>query len=331
MRSALALALALACAPPRSAPPPTPAHTAGAPAPAPAGAPELPPELAPLASSWGGVDPQRAASSPIWLLTRYAPSTYPCRPGPDGTLDMLQQDRFQIDRVLRGEAAARGVDLDLYAMKGPSYPRSFVEGRRYVLFLRPGPEAQTWLADPEDLGSMHRRMGADDVLAALDLDASPAELAAESTLATRTGTRQGLRWTPEVWVAARGAPALDAEHQRRLAAFLSAEILALGTPLAELRAWLGAPDDQHVWSGGARREQYLLSRPAYDTPREGGLYGDLDLEYGPDLRLRAASLKYLRWRIEPTLRASTALTPEEHARLGLPHFEKTRGPASRGP
>ena len=128
-----------------------------------------------------------------------------------------------------------------------------------------------------------------------------------------------------------GAPALDAEHQRRLAAFLSEEILSLGTPLADLRAWLGAPDDLHVWSGGARREQYLLSRPAYDTPREGGLYGDLDLEYGPDLRLRAASLKYLRWRIEPTLRASTALTPEEHARLGLPRFEKTRGPASRGP
>lgn len=298
----LVLASALACAP---APTPAPASPPAA-SPDP---PTRPPELAGVVEPWQRVDPSVADASPVWLLARYTPGTYPCRPGPDGSLDMLQQDRFTIDRALRGDVRAPAVDLPLPELRGPEFPRGWAEGRRYVLFLRPGPKAQVQLADPQAPGGTGDRLAPGDVAGAIDLDEPRA--AAEAEAVAR-------RDVPDRWDALRTAATADPGEHRRLAELLQRELLRPRAPLAELRARLGPPDTQHLGPGAARTEQYLLARPAYDQPRHGALYGDLRLTYDERLELRAAELSYLRWRVEPRTSASVALTPEEHASLGLP-------------
>ncbi|MFY0530783.1 hypothetical protein [Nannocystis pusilla] len=133
------LALALAC---------TPTSGPTRPAPSVPAAPELPAGLSGRIEPWHPFDPQLAESAPVWLVTRYQPGTYPCRPGPDGSLDMLIQDRFTALQVVRGDVQARGVDLDLHALRGPTYPRAYAEERRYLLLLRPGPRDRLFSPTP---------------------------------------------------------------------------------------------------------------------------------------------------------------------------------------
>ncbi|WAS98546.1 hypothetical protein [Nannocystis punicea] len=314
MRIAVPLVLALACTPTSGPTPPAPSSTA-----APARA--LPAGLSGLVEPWHPFDPQLAESAPVWLLTRYQPGTYPCRPGPDGSLDMFIQDRFSALQVVRGAVRAPGVDLDLHALRGPNYPRSYAEERRYLLFLRPGPKGQAHLADASALRGMDDRLGPDEVLAVIDLDQSEAEAAAEQVQASRTGEFGGGRWEPASWAALRAAPVPDPARQRELAAFLQNTIARPRAPLAEVRAWLGPPDSQHLFANGSRSDQYVLARPAYAEPLPDGLYGSLQLRYDARLELRGVDLGYLRWHVAPHEQSSTMLSAEEHAAHGLPRLE----------
>ncbi|PCC66697.1 hypothetical protein SAMN02745121_00573 [Nannocystis exedens] len=312
MRLAVPLALALAC---------TPTSGPTRPAPSVPDARALPAGLSGVVEPWHPFDPQLAESAPVWLVTRYEPGTYPCRSGPDGSLEMLIQDRFTALQVVRGAVQAPGVDLNLNALRGSAYPRGYAEGRRYLLFLRPGPKGQALLADPHALGGMHDRWGPDEVLAVIDLDQSDAEAAAEQVQASRTGEFAGGRWDPAHWEALRAAATPEPARQRELAAFLQTTIARPRAPLAEVRAWLGPPDAQHLAADGSRSDDYFLARPAYAQPLPDGLYGHLELHYDASLQLRAVELGYLRWRVSPRLQLSTMLTAEEHAKLGLPRLE----------
>jgi hypothetical protein len=318
LRRLAALAL-IACAP-------APRPAADEPVLAPSGevpriAAEPPPaELAALVEPWHAFDRTLADASPVWLLTRYRPGTYPCIEGPDGELDMLQQDRFEIEQVLRGPVVAKGVDLDLYSLRAIEAPRAFAEGRRYLLFLRPGPKAQAQLADPKALGGIDRRLGAADVAHVVDVDQSHDEARAEAVVARHVGGG-AQQFDPSMWAELRSAAAPDPARQRPLAAFLRDRVLLRGAALAEVRGWLGAPDSQDLGPGKARRDRYILARPAHDTPTLGAIYGDLELRFDDRLRLRSAELEYLRWHARPHGRSSVALTPDEHAAEGLPRFE----------
>ncbi|MCY1006512.1 hypothetical protein OV079_13295 [Nannocystis pusilla] len=306
------LLLALAC---------TPTSGPTRPAPSVPEAPELPAGLSGLVEPWHPFDPQLADSAPVWLVTRYQPGTYPCRPGPDGSLDMLIQDRFTALQVVRGAAHAPGVDLDLHALRGPAYPRAYAEERRYLLLLRPGPKGQALLADSQALGGMHDRWGPDEVLAVIDLDQTEAEAAAERVPASRSGEFAGGRWDPAHWAGLRAAATPEPARQRELAAFLQSTVTRPRAPLAEVRAWLGPPDSQHLHADGSRSDGYVLSHPAYAQPVADGLYGQLELRYDARLELRAVELGYLRWSVSLQLQSSTMLTAEEHAKLGLPRIE----------
>jgi hypothetical protein len=102
---------------------------------------------------------------------------------------------------------------------------------------------------------------------------------------------------------------------RRSVDFATAE----DTVLTKLEwAKLGPPDEQRLHANGARRDRYMLSRSSYDTPADGAIYGQLDVVYDAGLRLRSDEIEYLRWRVQPRLRSSTALDPSESGRLGLP-------------
>ncbi|WP_434415294.1 hypothetical protein [Nannocystis pusilla] len=311
-RLAVPLVLALACTP-----------VSGPPRPAPSAPekPELPAGLSGLVEPWHPFDPQLAERAPVWLVARYQPSTYPCRPGPDGSLDMLIQDRFTALQVVRGAVRAPGVDLDLGALDGPNYPRSYAPERRYLLFLRPGPKGQALLADAQALGGMHDRFGPDEVLAVIDLDQSEAEAAAEQVQASRSREYTGGLWDPAHWDALRTAATPEPARQRELAAFIQSTIALPHAPLWEVQAWLGPPDSERLAADGSRSDEYLVARPAYAQPVQDGLYGQLELRYDARLELRAVELGYLRWRVSPQVRSSTMLTAEEHAKLGLPRLE----------
>jgi len=234
---------------------------------------------------------------------------------------MLVQDRFTALGVVRGSVAAPGLDLDLYALRGPNFPRAYAEGRRYLLLLRPGPEGQALLADPDALGGTADRFGPDEVLAVIDLDQSQAGAAAERIQASRSGELAGMRWDPGQWDGLRTAATPDPGRQRELATFLQGSIVRPRARLAEVRAWLGPPDSQHLQTGGARSDEYVLARPAHAQPVQDGIYGHLRLGYDARLELRRVELGYLRWRVEPRQQSSTMLSAAEHAQLGLPRLE----------
>jgi hypothetical protein len=220
-------------------------------------------------------------------------------------------------QALRGAVRAPGLDLDVHALRGPGYPRAWAEGRRYLLFLRPGPKGQAILADPQALGGMTDRFGADEVLQVIDLDQSEAESRADEVTATRSSERHD----PTRWEALRAAATVDPAQQQAFAESLRAEIARPKASIHDVRAWLGAPDGEQILGNGGRQDEYVLARPAYAQPVQDGLYGHLTLRYDARLELRRVELGYLRWRVEPGESASTELSADEHAALGLPRLE----------
>jgi len=139
----------------------------------------VPPELQGVVQPWQRVDPAWLARASVWVIARYTSDTYPCRPGPDGSLDMILRDAFAPTRVLRGVVKAPSIDLDLMALRGPEFPAAPGEGRSYLLLLRPNAETAARLADPAGQLNMHERLGADQVVAIIDLSQSADEVAAE--------------------------------------------------------------------------------------------------------------------------------------------------------
>jgi len=150
-------------------------------APAVAIAESLPTELRALGVA---IDPVWAAAATIWVVAEFGQDTYPCRPGPDGSLDMILRDAFTPTRVLRGTLAARSIDVDAAALQGPSYPASLAPGRSYLLLLAPTPEIAARLADPEGMLSMYERLDRAQVVAVIDLSQSAAERASEQVQAS---------------------------------------------------------------------------------------------------------------------------------------------------
>ncbi|MBA3546075.1 MAG: hypothetical protein H0T76_06310 [Nannocystis sp.] len=277
----------------------------------------IPPELRGVVQPWQRLDPAWLAGASVWLVARYTSDSYPCRPGPDGRLDMIQRDAFAPTRVLRGVVAAPGIDLDLGSLRGPAYPAAFSEGRDYLLLLRPSAAMTTRLADPRGAQSMHERLGAEQVVAIVDLSQSADESVAEAVTASRSGEQDGLRFDPALWAAARGAATISADQHEPIARFLAARLLqSPGMALADARAWVGAPDDQVRIGDRTLIYRYWLSRAQYAKPVAGGVYGQLELEFH-DRRLARGSISYFRWHFRPQIQSSIELPAEQLRGLGL--------------
>lgn len=277
---------------------------------------ELPAELRAVVPAWQRVDPAWLVAASVWVVGTYFQAAYPCRPGPDGSLDMIQQDAFTPTRVLRGALRIREVDVDAWRLKGPGFPASLVEGRSYLLLLRPSPEVARKLADPEGLLGMDERLGSDQVVAIVDLSQSAEEARDDAVPASRSGTRDGVRFDPAAWAAARGASEVTAAQHGPIAGFVAAELLrAPGATVAGVRAWLGEPDEQQ------RRDpslllRYWLARERYATPVDGAIYGQVELRFARG-RLLKGSVTYFRWRFAPGERSSSEISDAELQRLGL--------------
>lgn len=255
--------------------------------------------------------------APVWLVTQHMTSGS-CEADEGGGLVMYRLDRFIIGHVLRGEVTAREVTVDGMRTQGASYPRSFAEGRHYLLFIRPGELGERVLADPRGTGLLKDRLGPDEVLAIVDLDASEEERTAEAVVASRSGEHAGFRFDQAAWTELRTAREIDAAQHRGLIAFLEHSVLVGMAPLAEVRAWLGPPDRQETFNGGARRDSYVLARGVIEGRRDGLPYGTLDLWYDHSLRLGRMTLEYTKMKVKTGVYIAEDLTPTQRAKRGLP-------------
>lgn len=308
MRWILGATLVLGCAPVEG----VEAGSAGADA----VARDLPAELVGVVPAWQRFDPAWAAAASVWAVGTYFQSSYPCVPGPDGSLDMIQLDGFTPTRVLRGTLRAREVDIDAYEARGPGFPTSFVEGRSYLLMLRPDGATARKLADPAAVFGMHERLGREQLVAIVDLSQSSDEARDDAVSASRSGTRDGLRFDPGVWAAARAATQVSAAQHGPVAGFIAAELLAApGATVAEARAWLGEPDVLQRGEHGLLL-RYWLAQERYATPVEGLIYGQVELRFARG-RLRKGSVLYFRWRVTPEVRSSSEISDVELGALGL--------------
>ncbi len=281
--------------------------------------PALPPELQGLGVA---IDPRWVAAATSWVVADFEQSTYPCREGPDGSLDMILRDAFVVRQVLRGSVAVPEIDVDARALQGPGYPPGLTEGRRYLLMLAPTPEMAALLADPQARLSMYQRLDQTQVVAVIDLSQSAAERASEAVMASRSGTHEGVRFDPERWAAARAAPEIGAEHAA-LVRFIGAQLLARpGASVALMRAWLGAPDVLQR-RADTLLYRYWLARPSYERPVAGAIYGQLELQFVGDI-LSAGSVRYFRWEMEPNTVTSREVTAEGLRERGLTTVVLTR-------
>ncbi len=277
----------------------------------------VPPELRGVVQPWQRLDPTWLTGASVWVVARYTSDTYPGRPGPDGRLDMILRDAFAPTRVLRGVVAAPAIDLDLGSLRGPAYPAAFSEGRDYLLLLRPSAAMTARLADPRGAQSMHERLGADQVVAIVDLSQSADEVAADEVTASRSGVQDGLRFDPVRWADARGAATISADQHEPVARFLAARLLqSPGMSLAEARAWVGAPDDQIRIGDRTLIYRYWLARDQYAKPVADGVYGQLELVFD-DRRLARGSITYFRWHVKPQEQSSIEIPAEQLRGLGL--------------
>lgn len=284
----------------------------------------LPAELREVVQPWQRVAPEWLARASVWLVADYTQDSYPCVPGPDGSLDMIQRDAFAPTRVLRGEVAARSLDIDMYALQGPSYPDALAEGRSYLVLLAPTPALAARLADPRTIFAMHERIGPGQIVAVIDLSQSADDAAAETTAASRSELADGHRFDPQVWAEARAAAAITAAQHGPLARFLAAKLLQRpGATVVEARSWVGAPDVV-LRSARGLTYRYWLARPRYATPQADAIYGQLELQF-LDGTLRRGSLRYFQWHAVPGGTSSIALTPAQLQPLGLAEFRL--GPA----
>ncbi len=255
--------------------------------------------------------------TPVWLVTQHVTGSS-CEAGEGGEQVMYALDRFIIGHVLCGEVTAPEVTVDGPRTQGPSYPRSFAEGRHYLLFIRPGELGRRVLAEAQGTGLLHDRLGPDEVVAIVDLDASKEELAAEAVVASRSGEHAGFRFDQAAWMELRTAKEIDAARHRGLVAFLEQSVLLGHAPLADVRAWLGPPDRQEMYRGGGRRDIYKLARGVIEGDRDGLPYGTLELSYDDALRLHRVRLEYTKMKATKRMYVAEDLTPQQMAKRGLP-------------
>lgn len=150
-------------------------------APEPREATELP---AGLVQPWQRVEPGWLAEASVWVVADYAGMQAQCVKE-SGSFAMVASDPgFTPTRVLRGAIAAGRIPID--APRGPSYPPALVDGRSYLLLLRPGPTNARRLADARASFEFGERLAAEEVVAIVDLSQSAGE-AALPVPASRSG------------------------------------------------------------------------------------------------------------------------------------------------
>ncbi len=291
--------------PPRDAPsPPTPDARATA------GAAPIPEEVRGLVKPWQTVRPEWVRQASVIVVGRGSRIEGPCVPFGDGGLAMPLLERFEVQQVVKGTVRAGQVILRCGAFTGLPY---FVEGRTYLVFLKPDADDLAGLAKADGVGAVGP---GEAVLAVVDLDETEDEARARAVTATRSGEFGGFRFTPARWAELRSAAKPHLREEVRLIAFLEHVVLLPGRRLADIRAYLGEPDVQD----GPREAKYYLNIEASTGGGAGQVHSELVVRFHADGTLAGYEVEPRRSKkVGPGQYADDALGPEDLARLGLRH------------
>jgi len=224
-------------------------------------------------------------------------------------MDMIQQDSFAVKKVLKGQVSVKVVDVNIYP-RGPGHavPPYFVDGRKYLVMLRPDRQSLRRLKDPHTLFSLTNRVKRTEVVALLDLSLTPREVTAMQTRAYRSGRWGGFEFTPKKWRAMRRAASVNRREYAALLRFINKKVARTGTTMADVRAWLGVPDRQTRWVNHRHKYTYHLNLPAYRIPRHGAVYGQVEMSFGKEGRLLSSGVVFARWSAKPGHVSSHVLT-----------------------
>ncbi len=226
---------------------------------------------------------------------------------------------LRVQRVLKGDVRCARIVYRSIILRHAPY---FIDGRSYLLFLKPNAEERKQLADPKGFNLPDGTI-CSNPFAGIDLSQKQPEaefLAALPKLKpVRSGFSEGFTFTPAKWAEMRKGGKIDWTEQNRLIVFLENVVLKQGATILDVGAWLGTPD----WPRGAFRYTYYLNRPAFMAMMHSGVRCDLRLTLHPDGSLAQYEiLPLLETETSPGMYSDSPLPGDEMKRLGLRHVQQ---------
>ncbi len=278
-----------------------------------------------LLRPWDHYDPAWESQATVIVLSRGRRVRYPCD-FVGGVWSMSTGHGFTVQEVIKGSVAGDDTVITVSSGPEPNFPPYFVDGRTYLLLLRPGEETARRLNDPEDRLLVGPGLVLSETVAVIDLSKSRAEADAVNVQATRSGQYDGFEFTPARWRQLREADEIDLGAQSEFLPFLQNVVLVEGATTADIRSYLGEPD---FWRAGANSFtcHYELNR---QRPKpENSISGRLEIRSDGDTRLVGyVVVFYEHWsqRTEHNGYVRTShnirsLDDEELAALGLSAIE----------
>jgi hypothetical protein len=119
----------------------------------------------------GGLDGPAAPDATVVVSGTFWSGRGPCQLMPDGQRRWALLKGFTIRRVHRGTVRSRVIGVQPDAVRLASGAPALVEGREYVLFLRPSEESLRALQRPGAPRRSRDALGADEVLAIVERQA----------------------------------------------------------------------------------------------------------------------------------------------------------------
>lgn len=272
----LASAPGLGCASNQPTPEPSnePAPSTEPTPPAPTG---LEARVAELVADHLEVDPRWLEAASVVAVGRLETGSYPCIFHEDGSSDMPASHTFEVEEVLLAGSLARPT-IDLAPPYEPSldWPGEVRDGARYLLFLAPSESSQALLADENEHFGVYTQLGQSEIVAMVDLGATPEELAERRGAVERHGEMEAYELDDERWKALRKTPGVSPEELMSALFALRNDRFAQWQTRDDVIAALGPPDRTRKEKGEVI-DTYFVNAADAEHPSETTFVAQIEL------------------------------------------------------
>jgi hypothetical protein len=208
-------------------------------------------------------------------------------------------DHFVELKLLKGHVAVDDVMFEFPPRSATDrrFPLGLIEGRQYLLFLAPGYETQKKLLDPKNRWGVPISQTRGEVLAIVDLAQPEQEAQLYAIKGTKTAAYQGAKFTPAAWKKLRKSNPVDLPRQQQIQQVIENVILKDATTLADVRSYLGVPDE---YDKTADSLDYTYYMNLYHDHKEikNQLVTRIVCEAGPDTSLARVRIEHSWLEVE---------------------------------